>query len=55
MRIILTNLLAFGTLFAGVFAITSQNPVISVICLIATFVYAAGYLILIGIMIYKIK
>ena len=49
MRIILTNLLAFGTLFAGVFAITSQNPVISVICLIATFVYAAGYLILIGI------
>jgi NADH-ubiquinone oxidoreductase chain 6 len=43
------NLLAFGTLISSVIAITSKNPVISVIHLIATFVQAAGFLILIGI------
>ncbi|PFH44545.1 hypothetical protein AMATHDRAFT_168789 [Amanita thiersii Skay4041] len=49
MSTIFINLLAFGTLLSGVFTITSKNPVISVIFLIATFVQAAGYLILIGI------
>lgn len=43
------NILAFGTLLSSVFAITSKNPVISVIFLISTFVQAALYLILIGI------
>nr|YP_010335510.1 NADH dehydrogenase subunit 6 [Pleurotus giganteus]UNH92441.1 NADH dehydrogenase subunit 6 [Pleurotus giganteus] len=43
------NILAFGTLFSSVFAITSKNPVISVIFVIGTFVQAAGYLILIGV------
>ena len=49
MTTILINILAFATLLAGVFSITSKNPVISVIFLIATFVLSAGYLILIGI------
>ena len=43
------NLLALGTLISSVTAITSKNPVISVIHLIATFVQAAVFLILIGI------
>jgi len=43
------NLSAFGTLFSGVLTITAKNPVISVIYLIFTFVFAAGYIILIGI------
>jgi NADH-ubiquinone oxidoreductase chain 6 len=43
------NILAFGTLLSSVFTITSKNPVISVIFLIATFVQAAVFLILIGI------
>ena len=43
------NLLALGTLIASVTSITSKNPVISVIHLIATFVQAAVFLILIGI------
>jgi NADH-ubiquinone oxidoreductase chain 6 len=43
------NILAFATLLSSVFAITSKNPVISVIFLISTFVQAALYLILIGI------
>jgi NADH-ubiquinone oxidoreductase chain 6 len=49
MKTFFINLLAFGTLFSSVTAITSKNPVISVIHLIATFVQAAGFLILIGI------
>nr|YP_009870409.1 NADH dehydrogenase subunit 6 [Omphalotus japonicus]QKJ84732.1 NADH dehydrogenase subunit 6 [Omphalotus japonicus] len=49
MTTILINILAFATLLSGVFSITSKNPVISVIFLIATFVLSAGYLILIGI------
>ena len=49
MKTIFINLLAFGTLISSVTAITSKNPVISVIHLIATFVQAAGFLILIGI------
>nr|YP_009517181.1 NADH dehydrogenase subunit 6 [Blastosporella zonata]AYE93112.1 NADH dehydrogenase subunit 6 [Blastosporella zonata] len=43
------NSLAFGTLLTSVFTITSINPVISVILLIATFVQASLYLIFIGI------
>src|SRR5215475_7228617 len=49
MTIFLINLLAFGTLLSSVFAISAKNPVISVIFVIATFVQAAGYLIMIGI------
>jgi NADH-ubiquinone oxidoreductase chain 6 len=49
MKTIFVNILAFGTLLSSVFSITSKNPVISVIFLIATFVSGAGYLILIGI------
>jgi NADH-ubiquinone oxidoreductase chain 6 len=49
MKTFFINLLAFGTLISSVTAITSKNPVISVIHLIATFVQAAGFLILIGI------
>ena len=43
------NILTFGTLFSSVLAITSKNPVISVIFVISTFVNAAGYLILLGV------
>ena len=43
------NLSAFGTLLSDVLTITAKNPVISVIYLIFTFVFAAGYIILIGI------
>jgi len=49
MKTFFINILAFGTLISSVTAITSKNPVISVIHLIATFVQAAGFLILIGI------
>jgi NADH-ubiquinone oxidoreductase chain 6 len=49
MKTFFINLLAFGTLISSVTAITSKNPVISVIHLICTFVQAAGFLILIGI------
>ena len=49
MTTILINILAFATLLSGIFSITSKNPVISVIFLIGTFVFSAGYLILIGI------
>ena len=49
MKTFFINILAFGTLISSVSAITSKNPVISVIYLIATFVQAAGFLILIGI------
>ena len=49
MTTFLVNILAFGTLLSSVFAITSKNPVISVIFVIGTFVQAAGYLILIGV------
>src|ERR1700676_313781 len=49
MTTLFLNILAFGTLLSSIFAITSKNPVISVIFLISTFVQAALYLILIGI------
>ena len=43
------DLLAFGAIFSSVLVITSKNPVIAVIFLIAVFVNAAGYLILTGV------
>ena len=49
MTTLFLNIFAFGTLFSSIFAITSKNPVISVIFLISTFVQAALYLILMGI------
>ena len=49
MSTIFVNILAFGTLFSSVLAITAKNPVISVIFVIATFVGAAGYLIILGV------
>ena len=49
MKTIFMNILTFGTLFSSVLAITSKNPVISVIFVISTFVNAAGYLILLGV------
>jgi len=45
----LINILAFATLLSAVLVITSKNPVISVLFLIFTFVNAAVYLILSGI------
>ena len=49
MKNISIDLLAFGAIFSSVLVITSKNPVIAVIFLIAVFVNAAGYLILTGV------
>nr|YP_009538861.1 nad6 [Sanghuangporus sanghuang]AXE73200.1 nad6 [Sanghuangporus sanghuang] len=49
MKNLFIDILAFGTLFSSVLVITSKNPVIAVTFLIAVFVNAAGYLILMGI------
>ena len=49
MNNLLINFLAFATLLSAVLVITSKNPVISVLFLIFTFVNAAVYLILSGI------
>ena len=49
MKNIFIDLLAFGAIFSSVLVITSKNPVIAVIFLIAVFVNAAGYLILTGV------
>jgi len=49
MKNLFIDILAFGTLLSSVLVITSKNPVIAVIFLIAVFVNAAGYLILLGI------
>jgi NADH-ubiquinone oxidoreductase chain 6 len=46
---LLINILAFASLISAVLVITSKNPVISILYLIITFVNAAGYLILSGI------
>jgi NADH-ubiquinone oxidoreductase chain 6 len=43
------NLLTFGILFSSIISITSNNPIISIIFLITTFVNAAGYLIILGV------
>lgn len=49
MKTIFINILTFGTLISSVLAITSKNPVVSVIFVISTFVNAAGYLLLLGV------
>ena len=49
MKNVLIYLLAFGGLVSSVSSITSKNPVISVIYLIATFVQLAVVLVLLGI------
>jgi NADH-ubiquinone oxidoreductase chain 6 len=49
MKNVFIYLLAFGALVSSVSAITSKNPVISVIYLIATFVQLAVVLVLLGI------
>ena len=43
------DFLALGSIISSVLVITSNNPVISVVFLIALFVNASGYLILLGI------
>jgi NADH-ubiquinone oxidoreductase chain 6 len=48
MKNVFIYLLAFGGLVTSVSSITSKNPVISVIYLIATFVQLAGVLVLLG-------
>jgi len=45
----LLDLLAIGSVLSGILVITSRNPVISVLFLIAVFVNVACYLILLGI------
>lgn len=49
MNAILLDLLAFGSVLSGILVITSRNPIISVLFLIAVFVNVACYLILLGI------
>jgi NADH-ubiquinone oxidoreductase chain 6 len=48
MKNLLIDILAFATLLSAILVITSKNPVISILFLIFTFVNAAGYLILSG-------
>jgi NADH-ubiquinone oxidoreductase chain 6 len=49
MNNLILNIVAFATIFSAVLVITSKNPVISILFLISTFVNAAIYLILSGI------
>lgn len=49
MKNIFMDILAFGTILSSILVITSKNPVIAVIFLIAAFCNAAGYLLLLGI------
>lgn len=49
MKTIFFNIFTGSTLLASIFTITSKNPVISVLFLIATFVLAACYLMFIGV------
>lgn len=49
MNSILLDVLAVGAIVSSVMVITAKNPVISVLFLIAVFINAAGYLILLGI------
>jgi NADH-ubiquinone oxidoreductase chain 6 len=49
MNTILLDLLALGSVLSGILVITSRNPIISVLFLIAVFVNVACYLILLGI------
>ena len=49
MKSIILNIFSISTLLFSVFAITSKNPVVSVLFLISTFVLASCYIIFIGI------
>jgi len=49
MNIFLLDLLALSSVFSGILVITSRNPIISVLYLIAVFVNVACYIILLGI------
>jgi NADH-ubiquinone oxidoreductase chain 6 len=49
MKIMILDILAIGSILSSVLVITSKNPVIAVIFLIAVFVNTSGYLILLGI------
>ena len=49
MKSIILNIFSISALLFSVFAITSKNPVVSVLFLISTFVLAACYVIFIGI------
>jgi NADH-ubiquinone oxidoreductase chain 6 len=49
MKSIFLNIFTISTLLAGIFSITSKNPVVSVLFLITTFVFAACYLLVNGI------
>jgi len=49
MNTTLLDLLSFGSVLSGILVITSRNPIISVLFLIAVFVNVACYLILLGI------
>lgn len=43
------DFLSFGAILSGILVITSRNPVVSILFLIALFVNIAGYLILMGV------
>jgi NADH-ubiquinone oxidoreductase chain 6 len=45
----LLNLLALGSVIAGILVITSSNPVISVLFLVTVFVLASCYLLALGV------
>ena len=49
MKTIYIDILAYATLLSSVLVITSKNPVVAVTYLIAVFINAAGYLIMLGI------
>ena len=49
MKELFLNLLALGAIISSILVITAKNPIIAVLFLIAVFVNAAGYLILLGI------
>ena len=49
MKSIILNIFTLATLLVSIFSITSKNPVVSVLFLIATFVLASCYIIFIGI------
>ena len=49
MKNIFMDILAFGTILSSILVITSKNPVIAVIFLIAAFCNAAGYLLILGV------
>lgn len=48
MNTLLLDLLTFGAVVSGILVITTRNPIVSVLCLIAVFVNVACYLVLLG-------